>query len=311
MDTRTGSRPCAQCATDLRGGPAYLVDGVRHGRRRRGTTRFTRLLICDACYERGRADPHTGRTRAASARRTKTAEWWGLAGRGPALPPQLCLAGCGLTVVRGAEALMRGVTCSAACRTSLTRRRNGGRGSGRPCGACGTPVTTGRADSAYCDAACRQKAYRRRAADRTPNPTPNPNPALAPAPNPGPGPVPAPAPALNPGPGPVPAPAPALNPGPGPVPTPELLTAPIPFVNGTTLGISQTLYKTLYRVHTAHLRGHDPAEHIAKLTSLNPDRIKIPDTDDGCRLRASLRALRPREPAAVTATFHRKRTPPA
>ncbi|MFD0039968.1 hypothetical protein ACFVIZ_20320 [Streptomyces anulatus] len=158
-------------------------------------------------------------------------------------------------MVRGAEVLMRGVTCSAACRTSLTRRRNGGRGSGRPCGACGTPVTAGRADSAYCDAACRQKAYRRRIADRTPNPAP--------------------------------APAPAPN------PVPELLAALIPFVNGTTLGISQTLYKTLYRVHTAHLRGHDPAEHIAKLTSLNPDRIKNPDTDKGRRLRASLRALRP------------------
>lgn len=160
-------------------------------------------------------------------------------------------------MVRGAEVLMRGVTCSAACRTSLTRRRNGGRGSGRPCGACGTPVTAGRADSAYCDAACRQKAYRRRTADRTPNPAP------------------------------APAPAPAPN------PVPELLAALIPFVNGTTLGISQTLYKTLYRVHTAHLRGHDPAEHIAKLTSLNPDRIKIPDTDKGRRLRASLRTLRP------------------
>ncbi|MFB7482682.1 hypothetical protein ACFUEM_30750 [Streptomyces anulatus] len=247
------------CATGLQGGTAYLVDGVRHGRRRRGTTRFTRLLICETCYERGSPDPHTGRTRPASTRRTKTAEWWGLAGRGPALPPQPCLAGCGLTVVRGAEVLMRGVTCSAACRTSLTRSRNGGCGSGRPCGACGTPVTTGRADSAYCDAACRQKAYRRRTADRAPNPAPNPNPT------------------------------PALNPGPGP----ELLTALIPFVDGTTLGISQTLYKTLYRVHTAHLRGHDPAEYIARLTSLNPDRIKIPDTDDGRRLRASLRALRP------------------
>ncbi|MFJ2437865.1 hypothetical protein ACIOWM_32075 [Streptomyces anulatus] len=259
MDTREGSRPCALCATGLRGGTAYLVDGVRRGRRRRGAARFTRLLICGTCYERGRPDPDTGLTRAVSARRTETAEWWGLAGRGPALPPQLCLAGCGLTVVRGAEALMRGVTCSAACRTSLTRRRNGGRGSGRPCGACGTPVTTGRADSAYCDAACRQKAYRRRATDRTPNP----------------------------------APAPAPNPGPAPAPVPELLAALIPFVDGATLGISQTLYKTLYRVHIAHLRGHDPAEHIAKLTSLNPDRIKIPDTDDGRRLRTSLRALRP------------------
>ncbi|WP_097967606.1 hypothetical protein [Streptomyces sp. or20] len=268
MTTREDLRPCALCATDLRGGTAYLVDGVRLGRRRRGAARFTRLLICDPCYERGSPDPHMGRTRAASARRTKTAEWWGLAGRGPALPPQPCLAGCGLTVVRGAEALMRGVTCSAACRTSLTRTRNGGRGSGRPCGACGTPVTAGRADSAYCGAACRQQAYRRRrAADRASNPVPAPvpdNPVSTPVPD-------------------------DLVPN----PAPELLAALIPFVHGTTLGISQTLGKTLHRVHAAHLRGHDPAEHIAKLTFLNPDRIKIPDTDEGRRLRASLRALLP------------------
>ncbi|MEV7660163.1 hypothetical protein AB0O39_39215 [Streptomyces anulatus] len=82
-------------------------------------------------------------------------------------------------------------------------------------------------------------------------------------------------------------------PTPGPDPVPELLAALVPFVDGTTLDISQTLYKTLYRVHVAHLRGHDPAEHIARLTSVNPDRIKIPDTDDGRRLRSSLRALRP------------------
>ncbi|MFH9656395.1 hypothetical protein ACH4MN_35415 [Streptomyces anulatus] len=91
----------------------------------------------------------------------------------------------------------------------------------------------------------------------------------------------------------TPTPNPALASASAPAPVPELLAALIPFVNGTTLGISQTLYETLYRVHTAHLRGHDPAEHIAKLTSLNPDRIKIPDTDEGRRLRASLRALRP------------------
>ncbi|MER6022961.1 hypothetical protein [Streptomyces anulatus] len=63
-------------------------------------------------------------------------------------------------------------------------------------------------------------------------------------------------------------------------------------MDGTTLGISQALCKALYRVHTAHLRGHDPAEHIAKLASVNPDRIKIPDIDEGRRLRASLRARR-------------------
>lgn len=164
MAMREGIRPrfCVMCAADLLGGTAYLVDGVRRGRR----PKFARFLICGACYERGLPDPDAGRTRAVSARRTETAEWWGLAGRGEALPPQACVAGCGLIVVRGAEALMQGVTCSRACRTSLTRKRNGGLGSGRPCGACGEPVTTGRADSAYCDGKCRQKAYRRRVASR-------------------------------------------------------------------------------------------------------------------------------------------------
>ncbi|MFJ2080713.1 hypothetical protein ACIOGW_36735 [Streptomyces anulatus] len=96
----------------------------------------------------------------------------------------------------------------------------------------------------------------------------------------------------RPGPGPQPGPGQSGS-HPGTDPDPELLTALIPFVDGTTLGISQTLHKTVYRVHTAHLRGHSPAEHIAKLASLNPDRVKIPDTDEGRRLRASLRALRP------------------
>lgn len=62
---------------------------------------------------------------------------------------------------------MQGVTRSQACRTSLTRIRNGGVGSGRPCGSCGKPATAGRADSAYCGPACRQKTYRRRVAART------------------------------------------------------------------------------------------------------------------------------------------------
>lgn len=59
------------------------------------------------------------------------------------------------------EKLLAGVTCSRACRTSLTRIRNDGRGSGRPCGARGTRITAGRADSQYCGPPCRQKAYRR------------------------------------------------------------------------------------------------------------------------------------------------------
>ncbi|MFB7852665.1 hypothetical protein ACFC34_37410 [Streptomyces sp. NPDC056053] len=139
---------------------------------------------------------------------------------------------------------MKGVTCSRACRTSLTRKRNGGRGSGRPCGACGEPVTAGRADSAYCNGKCRQKAYRRRAAAQPTDPVP------------------------------------------------ELLAAAAPFATAAPAGISQALYKALYRLHVAHLRDHDLQERVTKLASMNPDRIMIPDTADGRRLRAALRNLR-------------------
>lgn len=60
----------------------------------------------------------------------------------------------------------------------------------------------------------------------------------------------------------------------------------IPFANSTALDTSQPLHKAQYGVHVAHLRGHDPGEFITRLTSVNPDRIEIPDTDDGRRLRA-------------------------
>ncbi|MFJ5680737.1 hypothetical protein [Streptomyces sp. NPDC093097] len=53
------------------------------------------------------------------------------------------------------------------------------------------------------------------------------------------------------------------------------------------------LSQALYRLHIAHSRDHDPAEALAKLASTNAGRIKIPDTDDGRRLRDALRALRP------------------
>ncbi|MFD7383863.1 hypothetical protein [Streptomyces anulatus] len=43
-----------------------------------GASRFTRLLICEICYEKGCPDPDTGLIRAASARRTGTVEWWAL-----------------------------------------------------------------------------------------------------------------------------------------------------------------------------------------------------------------------------------------
>ncbi|MBK3584721.1 hypothetical protein JHN49_13660 [Streptomyces sp. MBT57] len=162
-----------------------------------------------------------------------------------ALPPQACIAGCGLVVVRGAEKAMRGVTCSRACRTSLTRKRNGGIGSGRPCGVCGTLVTAGRADSAYCSAACRQKAYRSRRARRLPSD-----------------------------------------------PVPELLEAIVPFVTTNAPGISQSLYKALYRVHVAYLRDHAPDESLARLAAMDPERVKVADTDEGRRLRTALLHLR-------------------
>ncbi|BAG16963.1 hypothetical protein SGR_134 [Streptomyces griseus subsp. griseus NBRC 13350] len=172
MAMREGSRLCVMCGTGLLGGTAYLVDGAR----RQGRRTPTRFLICGSCYDRGCPDPETGLTRAVSTRQTQSIEWRELAGRGPALPPQACVAGCGLVVVRGAEKTMRGVTCSRACRTSITRKRHGGIGSSRPCGACGTPVTAGRADSEYCNAACRQKAYRSRRARRLlSNPVPDQN----------------------------------------------------------------------------------------------------------------------------------------
>ncbi|MGW9120665.1 hypothetical protein ACWGRV_29335 [Streptomyces sp. NPDC055663] len=109
-------------------------------------------------------------------------------------------------------------------------------------------MTTGRADSAYCDGKCRQKAYRRRIAGRAPDPVA------------------------------------------------ELLVALAPFVVASVPGISQALYKALYRVHTAHLRGHDMNEPLARLAAMDPERVKIPDTDDGHRLRASLRSIRPGSP---------------
>lgn len=172
MATRESSWRCALCAGGLVvRGPAHLVTGsTKKGRRRVYGT----FLICAPCYTTGAPDPVTGLIRPAADRRAAdrragATERLDLAGRGPILPPGPCLA-CGLAVVRRAEKLLKEVTCSHACRTSLTRIRHGGRGSGRPCGACGQPVMSGRADSAYCRPACRQKAYRRRAAGPRPSP---------------------------------------------------------------------------------------------------------------------------------------------
>ncbi|WP_371749266.1 hypothetical protein [Streptomyces sp. NBC_00280] len=245
MAAREGCRPCTLCVAGLSGGPAYLVVGaVRRGRR----WVAGRFPICASCYGKGGPDPVTGLSRPDADRRTAAARWVGLAGRGEVLPPTPCGA-CGLVVVRRAEKLLAGVTCSRACRTSLTRIRNGGRGSGRPCGACGKPVTAGRADSSYCGPPCRQKAYRRRAATRPVAEVPD--------------------------------------------PVAELTQALEPFVVGNAVGISQSLYKVLYRLQTAYRDGPQGQEMaLERLASLDPDRVKIPATDDGRRLRAALRSVR-------------------
>lgn len=139
-------------------GPLYLVTGTqRHGRRWSGG----QFGICTGCYTTGGPDPETGLTKLASLRETKDFHWQDLVGRGKPLPAAEC-AGCGRLVVRAADPLLKRVTCSRTCSTSLTRTRNGNQGSGQPCEGCGNAITTGRADSRYCGSACRQKAYRKR-----------------------------------------------------------------------------------------------------------------------------------------------------
>ncbi|MCZ1011848.1 hypothetical protein [Streptomyces lydicus] len=71
------------------------------------------------------------------------------------------------------------------------------------------------------------------------------------------------------------------------------MAALTPFVNAYAPGISGTLHKALYRLHVAHLRGHSRKAPLARLASMDPARVKIPDTEDGRRLRAALRGIRP------------------
>ncbi|MEV6148643.1 hypothetical protein [Streptomyces sp. NPDC051992] len=106
------------------------------------------------------------------------------------------------------------------------------------------PVTTGRADSAYNAAACRQKACGRRAAGRAAEPVP------------------------------------------------DLPTTLPPFVTTSFFGISPPRYRALYRLHVAHLRGRGLEDPVAKLSTMNPDGLKIPDTADGHRLRTALHHIR-------------------
>ncbi|MFB6881418.1 hypothetical protein ACFCY8_11335 [Streptomyces noursei] len=161
----TANRCCAQCEKTLgRAAVGYLVEGIARPTGRRRRWQPARALICHTCYRAGAAHPRSGLTRPQDARRGRNFEWFALVGRGAPLPPTPC-AGCGIKTVRGQEPALRRVTCSAACRTALTRVRRGGNGSGRPCPVCGRPVTTGRADTLYDRATCRQKAYRTRRQD--------------------------------------------------------------------------------------------------------------------------------------------------
>ncbi|MGW5250364.1 hypothetical protein ACWEQN_42710 [Streptomyces sp. NPDC004129] len=142
---------CAVCAEPFNGQPAYLVQGARWIRRR---WRHGKLLICKACHDSQRGHRNNDF-------RALPVSWTSLAGRGEQMPLAPCTA-CGHPVVRNADPGLKRVTCSAGCSTSFTRIRNGNRGSGQPCGTCGELITTGRADSRYCSAQCRQKAYRQR-----------------------------------------------------------------------------------------------------------------------------------------------------
>ncbi|WP_159047651.1 hypothetical protein [Streptomyces sp. WM6378] len=54
-------------------------------------------------------------------------------------------------------------------------------------------------------------------------------------------------------------------------------------------GVSQVLCKALYWLHVAHARGHDQCAAVARFASLDPERVKIQDSDEGRRLRAALR----------------------
>lgn len=136
----------------------YAVDGAR---KHPGQRRFwpERLTICGDCYTAG-FDPATGGQLPAGRERDRV-YWTRVVGRGELMPPAPC-ENCGVHVIRNSDPLLKRITCTPACLTSLTRSRNGNQGSGKPCETCGEAITTGRADSRYCGPACRQKAYRQR-----------------------------------------------------------------------------------------------------------------------------------------------------
>ncbi|MGW5427919.1 hypothetical protein ACWET9_11965 [Streptomyces sp. NPDC004059] len=135
----------------------HLVDGgIKYpGQRRHYRARFN---ICSDCYAAGFTD--SGSMHPPGRERGRVV-WHQVVGRGDLMPAAPCAA-CGQLVIRNDDPLLKRVTCSQSCSTSLTRIRNGNQGSGNPCETCGEPITTGRADSRYCSPACRQKAYRKR-----------------------------------------------------------------------------------------------------------------------------------------------------
>lgn len=141
-------------------GPAYLVRGAR---KHPGQRRWTggQFLICGNCLACG-YDVDRRVWLGIGTERDRF-RWHAIVGRGELMPPAPCAA-CGCEVIRNSDPLLKRVTCSAACSVSLTRTRNGNKGSGKPCETCGKPITAGRADSLTCSPACRQKAYRRRQA---------------------------------------------------------------------------------------------------------------------------------------------------
>lgn len=141
-------------------GPGFLVEAARSKGGRRWAVR---ALLCEPCYRSGFTTTEDGRTLSAEAttRQRPRFEWTQLVGRGTEMPAEPC-ASCARLVVRASDPLLKRVTCSQSCNTSLSRSRNGNQGADRPCPECGDRIDTGRADSRYCSNACRQRAYRRR-----------------------------------------------------------------------------------------------------------------------------------------------------
>ncbi|CAL9327223.1 hypothetical protein [Streptomyces sp. SudanB182_2057] len=73
----------------------------------------------------------------------------------------------------------------------------------------------------------------------------------------------------------------------------ELIQAMAPFVAGHAGGLSQSLQKALYRLETAYRDGPQRQKTaLARLAAMDPDRVRIPDTADGRRLRAALHSAR-------------------